>query len=62
MNRENEILYKIDTIIKYLKENNGYDYKLYNRICPDMGEADSKIVEYAEDVLDIVEEMINIYK
>ncbi len=62
MNRENEILYKIDTIIKYLKENNGYDYKLYNRICPDMGEADSNIVEYAEDVLDIVEEMINIYK
>ena len=25
--------------------------ELYNRLCPDMGEPDSNIVEYAEDVL-----------
>ena len=29
----------------------GYDYELYNRLCPGMGESDSNIVEYAEDVL-----------
>ena len=30
MMREDELLYKINVIIKYLKEHNGYNYKLYN--------------------------------
>ena len=52
--REDEVLYKIDAIIKYLKDNKGYNYKLYNRLCPDNNvEPDSNIVEYAVDVLDI---------
>ena len=56
---KDELLYKLDVIINYLKENNGYEYKLYNRICPDNNiEPDSDIVEYAEDVKNIVKEII----
>ena len=63
MIREDEILYKIDVIIRYLKEHKGYDYKLYNRLCPDNDvEPDSNIVEYAFDVLDIVKEMFKVEK
>lgn len=55
-----ELIYKINTIIDYLKDNNGYDYKLYNQLCPGRGEPDSNIVEYAKDVLNIINELINI--
>ncbi|MGM9848949.1 MAG: hypothetical protein ACI312_04290 [Bacilli bacterium] len=55
-----ELIYKINTIIDYLKDNNGYDYKLYNQLCPSHGEPDSNIVEYAKDVLNIINELINI--
>jgi len=41
----------MEAVIEYLKNNGGYDYELYNRLCPGMGEPDSNIVEYAEDVL-----------
>lgn len=57
INKE-ELEYKIEIIIKYLKEHNGYKYKLYNRICPDYGEPDSNIVEYAEDVKSIVNSLL----
>ena len=60
MINNNEITYKMEAIIEYLKNNGGYNYKLYNRLCSDMGEPDSNIVEYAEDVLEIVENLINI--
>ena len=51
MVNKDELLYKIDVIIKYLEENNGYEYKLYNRVCPDNNmEPDSNIIEYVEDV------------
>ena len=39
--------------------NGGYDYELYNRLCPGMGEPDSNIVEYAEDVLYLVNLLID---
>ena len=51
MINNDELKYKLKTVIEYLKDNGRYDYKLYNQICPDMGEPDSNIVEYAEDVL-----------
>lgn len=60
MINKDELLYKSNSIIEYLKNNNGYDYKLYNELCPGYGEPDSNIVEYAEDVLEIVENLINI--
>ena len=63
MMREDELLYKMNVIIKYLKDNKGYDYKLYNRLCPNNDiEPDSNIVEYALDALDIVKEMFKVGK
>lgn len=60
MTNKDELLYKLNTIIDYLKNNNGYNYKLYNHLCPDYGEPDSNIVEYAEDILYIINQLINI--
>lgn len=63
MINKDELLYKIDVIIDYLKENKGHEYKLYNRVCPDNNiEPDSDIVEYAEDVKNIVVKMTKILK
>ncbi len=59
MVNKNELLYKIEAIIKFLKNNCGYDYKLYNHLCPGMWEPDSNIVEYAEDVLYLVNLLID---
>lgn len=48
-----EFLIKIETIIKYLEKNGGYNYKLFNHICPDSNTTpDSNIVEYAKDIRD----------
>lgn len=59
MINKDELLYKLDVIIKYLKEHDGYNYKLYNHLCPDNNvEPDSSIVEYAEDVLEIIKILI----
>ena len=58
MINKDELIYKIHAIIGYLREHNGYDYKLYNRLCPGMGKPDSNIVEYAEDVEILVEELL----
>lgn len=52
----------MEIIIKYLKEHSGYEYKLYNRICPDYGEPDSNIVEYAEDVKKIIDILLESIK
>lgn len=59
MINNNEIIYKMETIIEYLKNNDGYNYELYNRLCPGIGEPDSNIVEYAEDVLDMINLLIS---
>lgn len=55
MINKDELFYKIKAIIEYLKDNGGYDYSLYNHLCPinDL-EPDSNIVEYAEDVLEMI--------
>lgn len=60
MINKDELIYKLEAIIEYLKINNGYDYKIYNHLCPGYGEPDSNIVEYAENTLAIVQELINI--
>ena len=59
MINKDELIYKLETIIKYLKNNNGYNYKLYNKLCPDIAEPDSNIVEYAEDILNLVKLLID---
>mgnify|MGYP007069925428 CR=1 FL=1 len=58
MINENEIMYKMYIIIEYLKCHKGYRYKLYNRLCPGMGKPDSNIVEYAEDVLEMIDKLL----
>jgi len=53
-----EFNYKMDAVIEYLKNNKGYDHKLYNHD-PDAEEPDSDIVEYADDAKDIFNNYIN---
>lgn len=45
MINKDELIYKLKTIIEYLKHNGGYNYELYNQLCPGIGEPDSNIVE-----------------
>ena len=59
MINKDELIYKLEAVIEYLKNTGGYDYKLYNRLCPGMGKPDSNIVEYAEDVLYLVNSLID---
>ena len=54
MINKDELIYKLEAVIEYLKNNGGYNYELYNRICPGIGKPDSNIVEYAEEVLYLV--------
>ena len=48
MINKDELIYKMAAVIEYLKNNNGYNYKLYNHLCPGYGNPDSNIVEYAK--------------
>ena len=45
MINKDELIYKLTAIIEYLKNNDEYDYKLYNHLCPGYDEPDSNIVE-----------------
>jgi len=59
VNRD-EIIYKLDAVINYLKDNDGYEHKLYNDLCPDTdNKLDFNIVEYAEDVKNIIVEILD---
>ena len=59
MINKDELIYKLEAVIEYLKNNGGYDYELYNKLCPDIAEPDSNIVEYAEDILNLVKLLID---
>ena len=59
MINKDELIYKLESVIEYLKNSGGYDYELYNRLCPVSGKPDSNIVEYAEDVLYLVNLLID---
>ena len=54
MINKDELIYKLEAIIKYLQENDGYNYMVYNKLCPGMGEPDSNIIEYAVDILNMI--------
>lgn len=59
INRD-ELNYKIDAIIEYLKNNGGYDYKVYNHTCSHYSnKPDSNIVEYAEDIKNAIGELLD---
>lgn len=58
----NELLYKIATVIDYLEQHRGHNYKIYNHLCPDeTNEPDSDIVEYAKDVELMIIELLDYY-
>lgn len=59
MINNDELIYKLEAVIEYLKNNGGYDYELYNRLCQGMREPNSNIVEYAEDVIYLVNLLID---
>ena len=59
MINKDELLYKLEDVIKHLKNNGEYYYELYNRLCLGTGEPDSNIVEYVEDVLFLVNLLID---
>lgn len=50
MINKDELIYKLEIVIEYLKNNDRYNYELYNRLCPNTGETDSSIIEYAENI------------
>ena len=54
MINNDEIIYKMESVIEYLNNNCGYDYELYNQLCLGMGKPDSNIVEYTKDILNLV--------
>ena len=54
-----QLITKIEAVIEYLKDNNVYDYELCNHLYPGMWEPDLNIVEYAEDVLYMINLLIN---
>lgn len=58
MINKDELIYKIEVVIEYLKNHGGYKYKVYNRSCPCLFEPDSNIVKYAEDVKQIINEIL----
>lgn len=53
INKE-ELIYKLKIVIKYLKNNSGFNYELYNRLCSSIEEPDSNIVKYTADILYII--------
>ena len=59
MINKDELLYKLNTVIEYLKNNNGYNYKLYNQLCPDYEAPDSNIVECVEGILYMINLLID---
>ena len=59
MINKDELIYKLEVVIKFLKNTDGYDFELYNRLCPGMEEPDSNIVKYTEDVLYLVNLLID---
>ena len=38
MINKDELIYKLEIVIEYLKNNDRYNYELYNRLCPNIGE------------------------
>ena len=54
MINKDELIYKLEAVIEYLKNSGAYDYELYNRLCPGSVKPDSNNGEHAEDVLYLV--------
>ena len=50
-----ELFYKLDIIIDYLKNHDGYNYKLHNYVNPISDNIpDINIVDFAEEIKDMI--------
>ena len=59
MINKDELRYKLETVIEYLKNTDGYEYKIYNQLCPDYRQSDSNIVECVEGILYMINLLID---
>lgn len=54
---KNELDFKLEVILYFLIRHNGYAFKLYNHPLPLSNEPDSNIIEYCEDVINLVDKL-----
>ncbi len=54
---ERELDFKLEVIMYFLVVRDGYSFRLYNHPSPDADEPDSNIVEYLEDVINLIEKL-----
>ena len=53
-----ELKFKLEVVMYFLISRNGYSFKLFNHPLPDSDEPDSDIIEYMEDVMNLVSRII----
>ena len=53
-----ELKFKLEVIMYFLVSRNGYSFKLFNHPLPDSNEPDSDIIEYMEDIMNLVSRII----
>lgn len=52
-----ELEFKLEVIMYFLITKDGYSFKLYNHPLPNSSEPDSNIVEYMEDVINLISKL-----
>ena len=58
--KNKQLIYKMNAALNYLKGHGRCMYEVYNKLCFDIKNPDSSIVEYMEDIIEIIEEILNI--
>ena len=53
-----ELKFKLEVVMYFLVSRNGYSFKLFNHPLPDSDEPDSDIIEYMEDIMNLVSRII----
>ena len=53
-----ELKFKLEVVMYFLVSRNGYSFKLFNHTLPDSDEPDSDIIEYMEDIMNLVSKII----
>lgn len=52
-----ELDFKLEVIMYYLIHTNGYAFKLFNHPLPYTKEPDSNIIEYMEDIINLINKL-----
>lgn len=52
-----ELEFKLEVIMYFLVTKDGYSFKLYNHPLPHSEEPDSNIIEYMEDVINLISKL-----